>query len=49
VNHDLGQRGVRATIRNSEKQQATAKRMSPKRAAAPVLALVFHPDRDPEP
>ena len=49
VNHDLEQRRVRATIRNTEKEQATAKGMSPKRAAAPVLAQVFHTDRDPEP
>jgi len=40
---------ARATIRDREKEQATARAMSPKRVAALELAQVFHTDRDPEP
>jgi hypothetical protein len=49
VNHDPEQRKVRSTMRDTEKEQATARAMSPKRAAALELAQVFHTDRDPEP
>jgi hypothetical protein len=49
VNHDPEQLKVRPTIRDTEKEQATARAMSPTRAAVLELAQVFHTDRDPEP
>jgi hypothetical protein len=49
ANHDPERRKIRPTIQDREKEQATARAMSPKRAAALELAQVFHTDRDPEP
>jgi hypothetical protein len=46
VNRDPEQPRAGATIRGTEKEQAMARGMSPKRAAAPELAQVFHTDRD---
>ena len=48
MNRDPEQPTATATIRGTEKEQATARAMSPKRAVAPELAQVFHKDRDPE-
>jgi len=47
VNHDPEQPRARVTIRDTEKEQAPARAMSPKRAAAPELAKVFRTGRDP--
>jgi len=47
VNRDPEQQGVTEMIQDREKEQATAKAMSPKQAAAPELAQAFHTDRDP--
>ena len=47
VNRDPEQQGVTEMIQDREKEQATARAMSPKQAAAPELAQVFHTDRDP--
>jgi hypothetical protein len=49
VNRDPEQQRVTKMIQGREKEQATARVMSPKRvvAAALELAQVFHTDRDP--
>jgi len=48
VNRDPEQQGVTETIQDREKEQATARAMSPKRTvvAALELAQAFHTDRD---
>jgi hypothetical protein len=48
VNRDPEEQRVTEMIPNREKEQATARAMSPKRAAAALEpAQVFHTDRDP--
>ena len=48
VSRDPEEQRVTEMIQDREKEQATVKAMSPKRAAAALeLAQVFHTDRDP--
>jgi len=46
LDRDPEQPSAKATIRGTEKEQARARAMSPKRAAAQELAQAFHTDRD---
>ena len=47
VNRDPEEQRVTEMIQDKEKEQAPARAMSPKQAAALELAQVFHTDRDP--
>jgi hypothetical protein len=47
VNRDPEQQKATETIQDTGKEQATARAMSPKQAAAPELAQAFHTERDP--
>jgi hypothetical protein len=46
VNRDPEQTRLGATIRDTEKEQAQARAMSPKQAAVLELAQAFHTDMD---